>query len=212
MQAKDRYVREGLEFSRAVTFFDAIFAFSLTLLVTTLNDFSPEAWASLSTLRSADGGSFFSFVLSFCVVVRFWRGSHQTIASLVEMDGLVVTLSLFMLFGVVTLPFTTEALGKAGLRELPLPVAIYAVNVAYTFVMQRAVTLMADRRGLSATRMSRARFRGQVWTSVPLPAVFLGSIPLAYLFGATTAEISWASLVVLIPLTSALVKRAGLGD
>src|SRR5664279_327181 len=36
-----RFAHEDLEFTRAVTFFDAIFAFAVTLLITTVDDFSP---------------------------------------------------------------------------------------------------------------------------------------------------------------------------
>lgn len=46
MPTDRRYDREGVEFARAVTFYDAIYAFSVTLLITTVDDFSPEAWSS----------------------------------------------------------------------------------------------------------------------------------------------------------------------
>lgn len=39
-----QYARDELAFARAATFFDAVFAFALTLLITTVNDFSPSAW------------------------------------------------------------------------------------------------------------------------------------------------------------------------
>jgi hypothetical protein len=48
--AHRKYEREGLEFARAITFFDAIYAFAVTLLITAIDDFRPEAWSSPSAL------------------------------------------------------------------------------------------------------------------------------------------------------------------
>ena len=67
------YAKEGMEFARAVTFFDAIFAFAVTLLITTVDDFSPQAWSSPAALWAANGPSLISFTISFLVVVSFWR-------------------------------------------------------------------------------------------------------------------------------------------
>ena len=77
--ADREYEREGLEFARAITFFDAIYAFSVTLLITTVDDFSPSAWSSLSALKEANGSSLLAFAISFVVVVRFWRVNHQEV-------------------------------------------------------------------------------------------------------------------------------------
>ena len=66
-----RYLKDDLEFARAVTFFDAIFAFAVTLLITTVDNFSPEAWSSLPALREANGPSLLAFAISFIVVVGF---------------------------------------------------------------------------------------------------------------------------------------------
>jgi hypothetical protein len=39
------------------------------------------------------------------------------------------------------------------------------------------------------------------------PAVFLFSIPIAYVFGGEPARISWASLLVLVPVVRLLESR-----
>ena len=71
MAERVRFAHEDLEFTRAVTFFDAIFAFAVTLLITTVDDFSPAAWSSLQALRETNGQSLLAFTISFVVVVSF---------------------------------------------------------------------------------------------------------------------------------------------
>jgi uncharacterized membrane protein len=190
------YRRDDLEFARAVTFFDAIFAFAVTLLITTVDDFSPEAWSSFQALKDTNGPSLLAFAISFVVVVSFWRANHQEVTGFTALDGRLIFLNCAVMFGVVLIPFATEALGKL---DLPLPVAVYAIVISGTFLMQHLVTFVADQRGLRATKMtSHERIWGLIDTAI-LPLVFLGSIPLAYLVSPQTAEQSWISLVVIMP-------------
>jgi uncharacterized membrane protein len=172
-----RFAHEDLEFARAVTFFDAISAFAVTLLITTVDDFSPAAWSSLQALKETNGPSLMAFTISFVVVVSFWRAHHQGVTSLSAMDGQLLGLNLVM-FGIVLIPFTTEALGKL---DLPLPVAVYALDIALTYIVLNAVELVADRRGLRPTRMTTPELRSHLAISAVLPVIFLASIPVAYL-------------------------------
>ena len=112
MPERVRFAHEDLEFARAVTFFDAIFAFAVTLLITTVDDFSRAAWSSLQALKATNGPSLLAFTISFVVVVSFWRAHHQGVTSLSAMDGQLLGLNLVVMFGIVLIPFTTEALGK----------------------------------------------------------------------------------------------------
>jgi len=109
------------------------------------------------------------------------------------------------MFGIVLIPFGTEAMGKQG--DLPLPVAVYAVILSATYVMQSIVLIVANRKGLTTTKLSP---RETLWSYISgalLPIVFLGSIPLAYLYGPLVAQRSWISLLFLYPLLGRLEKR-----
>jgi uncharacterized membrane protein len=110
------------------------------------------------------------------------------------------------MFGIVLIPFATEALGK--LDDLPLPVAVYAIVISGTFILQHVVVFAADRRGLRATRMTRQERTWSWIDTVILPLVFLGSIPLAYFVSPQVAEQSWISLVVIMPVVGRL-EEAG---
>ena len=54
-----------------MTFFDAIFAFAGTLLITTVDNFTRDAWTSLDAMWKANGSSVITFTISFLVVVAF---------------------------------------------------------------------------------------------------------------------------------------------
>ena len=177
MAQNGTFQRDDLQFARAVTFFDAIFAFSVTLLITTVDDFSPAAWSSLSALQKANGPSLIAFTISFVVVVSFWRANHQQVTGFVALDGRVIFLNCMVMFGVVLIPFATEAIGKL---DMPLPVAVYAAVISATYVMEFFVVLDADRRGLRGSRMTPRELRWDIANAVILPLVFLGSIPVAY--------------------------------
>jgi uncharacterized membrane protein len=200
------YQRDDLRFARAVTFFDAIFAFAVTLLITTVDDFSPAAWSSFQALKEANGSSLLAFTISFVVVVSFWRANHQEVTGFTAIDGRLIFLNCAVMFGVVLIPFATEALGK--LDGLPLPVAVYAIVISGTFLVQHLVVFVADQRGLRVTRMTQ---RERTWAAIDaaiLPLVFLGSIPLAYLVSPQVAELSWLSLAVIMPLVGRLQVRS----
>ena len=203
------YARDDLAFARAVTFFDAVFAFALTLLITTVNDFSPSAWRTPAALWEANGSGLVSFAISFAVVVRFWRASHSELSTFRSLNGRLIGLHAAVLFGVVLIPFTTEAMGEPGLRDLPLPVALYAVNVTGIYVLQHLVTIVVDRNGMRERRMTPGELRALMATATVFPVVFLGSILIAYLVSPSAAQLSWFSLFLLIPVVSELTGKSG---
>ncbi len=205
MPVNRRFEREGVEFARAVTFYDAIYAFAVTLLITTVDDFSPDAWSSLTALWDANGKSLMAFAISFVVVVSFWRGSHRSVAGLIAMNGRIIVLSCMAMFGVVLIPFATEAMGKVG--DLPLPIAVYAVVIAATSIMHHVMEDQADLADLRHHRRSPAQRRWHWAGAAILPVVFLLSIPVDYLVGPTAAQWSWASLFVLGPVLGGWVDR-----
>lgn len=188
------YDREALEFARAITFFDAIFAFAVTLLITTVDDFTPEAWSSPAALWEANGPSLLAFAISFLVVVSFWRGNHRMLAGFRALDSRVITLNIAFMFGIVLLPFVTEAMGRRG--QEPLGVAAYAVVLSYLGVVQALMHFTADRNGLLRHPLTVAQRRRHLLGAVPVPLVFLLSIPVAYTYGPGAAQWSWLLLFV----------------
>lgn len=188
------FLRDTTEFNRALSFIDAIFGFSLTLLVTTLQVPPAEAWTSLdSLLRSGLGPQLLAFVISFVVVAGFWRTNHRVISTMRGLDAVTLRLCLYLVAMVVFIPFTTKAISEPNPAGLPLPTAVYAANVAVAVLLSVGLVAAARARGLS--RDERPLLQ-QIAGGLIVAAVFLISIPVAYRFGPTIAKYCWLSLLV----------------
>lgn len=188
------FLRDTTEFNRALSFIDAIFGFSLTLLVTTLQVPPAEAWTSLhSLLQTGLGDQLLAFVISFAVVAGFWRTNHRVISTFRGLDAVTLRVCLYLVALVVFIPFTTKAISEPNPADLPLPTAVYAANVAVAVLLSVLLQVAARARGLSLD--TRPLFR-QIAGGLIVSVVFLISIPVAYRFGPDVAKFCWLSLLV----------------
>ncbi len=200
-----RFARGTTEFDRALAFFDGTYAVALTLLVTTLDRSDvPGAWADPAALWAAVGTELLAFFLAFAVVAFYWRAHHGFVGRLQQLSGRLITVNLVMLAFVVLLPFSTDALGEH--RE-PLATAVFAGNVAVISSTEAVMSLLAWRDGLMSAPPSPQRLRLELVAQLVPPAVFLASIPVAYLASSAAARLSWLALVVLNPMVDVLLAR-----
>jgi len=201
----DVYERGTAEFDRALAFVDAIFGFSVTLLVTTLDVPPAAAWQNLSSLLDSGlGDQLLSFVISFAVVAGFWRSNHQLIRTFHALDAATVRVLIYLVALVVFIPFTTKAISDPNPAGLPLPTALYAANVAAVVLVSVVLSLLARWRGLTDTA-DEPVFE-QIAGALLVAAMFLISIPVAYRFGPGNAKWCWLALVVLSPLLGLAFK------
>jgi uncharacterized membrane protein len=199
------YERGTAEFDRALSFIDAIFGFSVTLLVTTLDVPPAEAWRNLgSLLNSGLGDQLLAFVISFAVVAGFWRSNHQLIRTFHALDAATVRILIYLVALVVFIPFTTKAISDPNPAGLPLPTALYAANVAAVVLVSVALSVLARWRGLTDT--ADEPLFGQIAGALLVAAMFLISIPVAYRFGPDNAKWCWLALLALSPLLGLAVK------
>ena len=203
------YGRGSAEFDRGVSFFDAIYGFAITLLITTVHVPGASAWTSVhALLKSGFGSQITGFVLSFVVIALFWRLNYRLIGTMRGMTPRIIIANIVCVFFVILVPFTTQALHAPALDGLPLPTALYAANIALVALAQSIMYLIAERSKLTAmsphTRASSvARYAGDFIA----PFVFGFSIVLAYTAGIGVAQYSWLSLAVLMPVLGQLEKR-----
>ena len=203
-----RYSREESEFDRAIGFLDATFALALTLLVTTLDiGDAGTAWTSLGSLDDQAGPQLIAFGIAFAVIANYWLVHHRMVADFAYIDPPVIVANLFLIATIVMLPFSTEAVGDPATDGLALPVAWMAVNVAVASAMSTLVYWLAWKRDLLRSAPSRADLRGHLIGGLVPAAVFLVSIPIAYLASPLAAKLSWLSLLVLKPLTGPPRRR-----
>lgn len=199
------FPRDTTEFDRALNFVDAIFGFSVTLLVTTLQVPPAEAWQSLPALLSTGlGDQLMAFAISFVVVAGFWRANHRMIATFSALDGATLRMLIYLVAFVIFIPFTTKAISDPDPAGLPLPTALYAANVAAVVLLSAALVVVARKRNLCD---DGEPLLSQIAGGLAVAAVFVASIPIAYRFGPDVAKLSWLSLLVIAPAVGVIVNR-----
>jgi uncharacterized membrane protein len=191
-----RYQRDDQEFGRAIGFFDATYALALTLLVTTLEVTDPSsAWDSLPALWDDVGPQFLAFGISFAVIASYWLAHHRLVRALDAVDQLTIVANLLLIASIVVIPFSTNAVGDPGVEDLPLPTAFLAVNVAIASGLHTLVYVLAYRRGLFLVRPSARELHGALVIGLSPAAIFLASVPVAYLASPVIAQLCWLSII-----------------
>jgi uncharacterized membrane protein len=184
--------RGSAEFARVIGFSDAIFAIAMTLLVLQI---------SVSGLP-ADGGSardmldalrdalpeIVSFAVSFYVIGRYWLAHHWFFSRLERIDRRLLSLNLAYLGFVAFLPFPTGLIGEY--EGNPVAFVVFALSMAAVSLMEIVISSHAHRAGLVREGVpSGAHGWGVVASAFPV-AVFLLSIPIAFV-NTTVAILSW---------------------
>jgi uncharacterized membrane protein len=204
----EEYGRDSVEFARAIAFFDAVYAFAVTLLVVNLD--APEAsdWSSLSALLGSGlEWQFLGFAISFVVIAVFWRVNHRLVAGFRGLSGATIVANLVATAFVVLIPFTTQGISDVETADQPLAVALYSVNIACAVLSQSVVFYVARHDGMIAHPLPRRADHVRFLDTLTTPAVFLLSIPIAYAWGANAARWTWALLFVIGPVSGSLSER-----
>lgn len=201
-----RIQRDETEFGRTLSFFDATFALSMTLLVTTI-DPGPAEWQSWTALWDAVGYQVIAFAISFVLVASYWWGNHRFVGSLETLSPRFIGTNVAMLGFVALIPFTTDALGNEGRSAVEVATVVYAANMAIISAMPAVLYRVAVRDGLFRHPPSESDARlALVDEGVPT-VVFLVSIPVAMLVSGEAGRLCWFSLLVLSPLVGSWTAR-----
>ncbi len=189
------------EYGRGVSFFDAVYGFSATLLIANLDAPPPEAWHSLDALAdSGIGGQLFGFALSFAVIALFWRSNVAIQRSMTGLDGATITANLLAVALVMLIPFTTQGISDQASDEFALPTMLYALNIALASLAQSLVALIGRRRGLERAPKTGRDYALEMAAAAVTPLIFGLSIPIAYWFGPAAGQWTWLSLAFLLPV------------
>jgi uncharacterized membrane protein len=190
----------GLEFDRLATLSDGVFAIAMTLIVVTIGEpvvSDTRIGAAIATLWP----QIFAFFLSFAVLGRYWLVHHEFMSLLTAINQRLLTSNLVYLALIAFLPFSTGLLGDHG--TVAEVVAIYALNVATISTMEVVMFVIAHKDGLVERPLPGDVYRYAVLESLVPVAVFIISIPLAFLHP-YAAFACWASLLILEPLAARL--------
>ncbi|MGO2746443.1 TMEM175 family protein [Microbacterium sp.] len=199
---------DSMPFSRGVSLYDSIYGFAMTLLIANVDPPPVSAWQSLeSLLASGVGTQLLGFALSFIVIAVVWRANVRLTRRLSGTDGPVTALNLLAAALVILIAFTTQGISDPVATEFALPTALYAVNIAAVSLTQTITYQVARARGLEDPQRPDAQNRIETLAALITPVVFLASVPVALFIDANTAKLTWLILIVLNPLSDALVRR-----
>lgn len=209
MEAASRYHRDTLEFARAITFFDAVYAIALTLLVVNVEPPPREAWTSLGAVLDAGlGGHLLGFAVSFVVIAVFWRANHRLLSGFRGLTPQLIAANLVGLAFVVLIPFTTQAISDPETSDAPLAIAFYAVDISAAVLGSVGVYWLARAQDALVVRPPLRVELVRLADILLTPVVFLLSIPIAYAWGADAGRWTWLALLVLAPISGVLSGRA----
>jgi uncharacterized membrane protein len=183
--------REGneVEFSRIVAFSDGVFSIAITLLVLNLAIPKHLSGGEITDALWDQREDFLAYALSFAVIGRFWLVHHRFFGEVKAFDGRLIVLNLFYLGWIVLIPFSSEVLGEYG-GQAPA-VILYAANL--TGVVLTGMWMAADARGAGLVETSAGAHREQRYRSLFIAAVFLASIPIAFV-APSLAPFIWLAL------------------
>jgi uncharacterized membrane protein len=202
--------RSTTEFGRSISFFDAIYGFAITLLVTNLDPPPEGSWTSITALWNSHFPSqLLGFLLSFVVIAIFWRVNFRLIGSMALMSPRLITWNTVAALFIVLIPFTTQGTSDPGTADFPLPTALYALNIALASLSQTAIHLSARKHGLTQAEADKGKpSLGRLLLFLPVPVVFLASIPVTLLAGPVPGRLVWATLFVISPITGKFITGA----
>ncbi len=194
-----------LKYERVVFLSDAVFAIALTLLVLDLrvSDVADGGLDGALRRLAQVPGPILAFTISFFVIAAYWTSHRDIFGAVRRMNGRLIWLNLVFLFWIALQPFAAAVL--ADHDPAPTAVIIYALIQTATGISQTAVWAYATSRPEIAE--ARVRERHGRWVTIELlrvPAVFLLSIPIAWIAGPLPAMASW---LLIYPVTLLIRRR-----
>ena len=173
---------DGVAFDRVVFFSDAVFAIALTLAAVEIGlpevEGDPNSVADLWAALVAKGPTLLAFAVAFLWVAIYWRANHRFVMTLRAMDSRYVLGTLVFLALIALLPIPAGVLGEYAGN--PLAIAVFAVYASAVSGMETVLFVLALRGRLFLAQPEAAFARVQVLGSLSPVAVFLTSIPLAF--------------------------------
>lgn len=95
-----------------VTFFDAIFAIALTLLIIEIKIPEPVRGSDLIENLSHEVTPFVSFLISFVAISVYWYNHHTMFHYIKKIDHTLIFLNMALMLDVIVIPFCASILGQ----------------------------------------------------------------------------------------------------
>jgi uncharacterized membrane protein len=165
---------------RAESFSDGVFAVAITILVFNLLPIADKTAgtgaAGTVTLTARHLGhywaSYLAYVISFLTIGIMWLNHHTMLAQVTKVNRIMLVLNLFLLMGVVAIPFPTALVadhltgtdgsgGQATVAAVTYGLVMVAISVSYGAMwiyMAAHQDELGARRQVHTPRLSTFRF------------------------------------------------------
>jgi len=199
-------VDKSVPLERMVFFSDAVFAIALTLLALDLKlplGIPPER---LTAELAGAVPELLAFALSFLIIARVWMSHHNDFFRIRDFNPQLAWLNMLLLFFIVMLPAPTAILSDYGGNPSPWPSVLYAATISGVYLTLAGMWTYAWRRGLTDDTVNEAEHRRVFLARLTAPAVFLLSIPAAFVLGSNTPFL-WFLIIPVALLARRLTAR-----
>jgi len=200
-EAKKRFRRchmadgESKTTDRLEAFSDAIFAFSMTLLMFGIKVPDVPDNATRGDITMWVIGllpTFLIYIFTFVIIGIYWVAHHRTFEHIIRHDSNLLWLNLAFLLTISLLPFPTAILGEYGDNSEAVALYAFFMGLSGALLMLIWIYATADRR-LVSKNMPEREIRGIRTRGLATSLIFLLSAPLA-IFHPTIAMLSWLSI------------------
>lgn len=199
----NRFEYKGDDLSRIVGLTDALFATTLTILVLEIKLPSLPKTAGDALLLNGlieVSDKLFSYALTFVVAGIYWMAHRWDFDYIKKYDARILWYNLMFLLSIGLIPVSTAALGSHPDHQLIWN--LYAVNVITIGLTLTAIWGYAVDNGLVDSSLDPKLLRYALLRHSLLPAVFLLSIPIAFISPRAAAVISF-----IVPLVYIIGER-----
>ena len=203
---RDLWSTSGLD--RTAAFSDAVLAIAMTILVLDLKAPDVAGRREYDAALLAALPQFYGFALSFGLLCLLWMAHHARLSALKRIDAGLLGWNCAMLFFAALTPLPTSMLFGRSYGS-PVPPVFYALVMSCTWLCLNGMWRHAWRAGLMADDVSARTYRGALLSTLPTTAVFLISVPFAFIPGFA----SWTPLlwVLALPVNVVVERLVGAG-
>jgi uncharacterized membrane protein len=161
---------------RAESFSDGVFAVAITVLVFNLLPIADKT-AGFLTVRGSNGlthywPAYLAYVVSFLTIGIMWVNHHTMLSQVTLVDRRVLILNLFLLMGIVAIPFPTALVadhltgtdggaGQARVAAVTYGLVMIAISIGFAALwlyLAAHQQALGARRKVQVPRMSTFRF------------------------------------------------------
>jgi uncharacterized membrane protein len=144
---------------RAESFSDGVFAVAITILVFNLLPIADKTGRSLTAQSLwAYWPSYLAYLISFLTIGIMWLNHHTMLSQVSRVNRMVLVLNLFLLMGVVAIPFPTAlvadhltAAGNGGIRVAAVTYGVVMMEISVSYAVLW-IYLAGHQGGLGARR------------------------------------------------------------